>query len=261
MKNFLKNHLKDGIIILWIGLFLQTVGQALSVYIYGSELGTTFFLNFDFSETHSQYIERFFATMVFIIWGLLFFTKKYWLLIYFAIFSILLSLGSFIQNAHFDAQFSFGAHLIRYCLPIGLIFLYQNKSQGPALGRLILRWGLAMTFIFHGVEALSFHPEFIDYLIEGGQLIFHTNMTESRAKNLLTLIGILDIAVGGLIGAKNIGIVVLYMLIWGGLTAVYRPIYHGLDGILPFLIRSSHYFVPLYFLLAGKVRILELKED
>lgn len=242
--------------LLWLALFLQSLGQALSVFFYGSDIGTTFFLTFDFSEVNSQLVERGLASLIFFAWIFIFFKKKYFLNYYFVFFSFCLSLGNVIQNSNFGAQFSFGAHLIRYCLPIGLIYLSSKKDKGPAVGELFLRWGLAITFIFHGIEAISFHPDFIDYLIEGFQLIFKLRLSESIAKNLLLIIGVIDILVGAMVGARNFRPVFLYMAIWGFLTAVYRPIYHGVDGIIPFIIRSSHYFVPLYFLLAGKVKII-----
>lgn len=160
------------------------------------------------------------------------------------------------------AFFPFATQAGRIVAPIGLLLLWpkrdpeQERKDEPAefdnkqldlkLGIAVLRIGIALTFISHGIEAVQHAPKFIDMLIVSFDRILEIDLPQSTAEMMLTAIGWIDIAVGVLVVAGRFRSVVLYMAFWGLITAFARVTTFGVErGWIPMAIRFAHFGVPL----------------
>ena len=140
-----------------------------------------------------------------------------------------------------------GALAARWLAPVAVIVLSMNKER-PA--EWLLRIGIAGTFLCHGLEAVFHNPQFIDYLIRGGQLLAGARVEETAATTLLTAIGVLDIAVAlAILVPKRLRAVAFWMALWGFLTAASRVLYMGWGNWPEALMRVTNGAVPLTLLL------------
>jgi hypothetical protein len=236
--------------LLLVALCLQVLAQCLEVYLYGSPISTTFFLNLDLEDYLADYIESALCSFTLICMILFLFMRQTFLLWIPAIWSFSLAASSLIQAADIGYEFVMGAHLARILLPISLYYLLRQTDKDDKIGFGLLRLAIASTFIFHGIEALLLKPLFVDYILEGASSLFAFEMVETTAYNWLYLIGVLDILVGlGALFFRSIN-VFIYMAVWGLITAACRYLYHGDLGILPMLIRSAHWSIPLFLAFA-----------
>lgn len=107
----------------------------------------------------------------------------------------------------------------------------------------ILRIAVFGTFLGHGVFALGVKPDWIPYLVTVG-------FSAETAKQLMPVIGVIDLVVAFLALARPYRIVFLYAFTWAFLTASIRPI-SGLP-IWDFVERAANWSAPLaYLLLVG----------
>ena len=155
-------------------------------------------------------------------------------------------------------------------MPLIIFFIARDKSiKGMSL--IIARVSIAFAFIFHGLFAINFRHEMI--IFDHARPGHFTEMVmlslgidqESLANSILVIAGILDFISAALIFCKgtprNIGL--LYMLIWGSLTAMARPwsrfdsyeIVESLNIWIPeMLYRAPHFMIPVCLLLALKIK-------
>jgi hypothetical protein len=145
-----------------------------------------------------------------------------------------------------------GSLAARYVAPVALIALSQGKRR-PA--EWLLRAGAAATFFCHGLEALLHNPQFLDYLIRGGQLLLHTRVEESSARLTLLLIGTVDVAAAvAILLPRRLRAVAAWMAFWGLLTAAARILYMGWANWPEALIRVTNGAVPLTLALLWSAR-------
>lgn len=161
-------------------------------------------------------------------------------------------------------------HASQFCMPLIIFFIARDKSiKGMSL--IIAKVSIAFAFIFHGLFAINFRHEMIifdharpGHFTEMVMLSLGINQ-ESLANSILVIAGILDFISAALIFSKgtprNIGL--LYMLIWGSLTAMARPwsrfdsyeIVESLNIWIPeMLYRAPHFMIPVCLLLALKTK-------
>lgn len=101
----------------------------------------------------------------------------------------------------------------------------------------ILRIAVAGEFLGHGIFAIQGKKDWINWFSYFGINDFET------AKNLLFVIGVMDIILAILILIKPVRIILLWMAIWGFFTAVIRPIV-GMP-IWDFVERFANWGAPL----------------
>jgi hypothetical protein len=137
-----------------------------------------------------------------------------------------------------------------------LLIRARTRPESGGLSALA-RLAVAGTFVGHGLYAAGIHPvpgPFID------MVILHFGVTESSARHMLLLFGLLDFAVGAamLLPHRLARFFLLYAAIWGGLTALARIGWHfdaGRPGlgwdiwISEVLMRAPHAGIPLWLLL------------
>ena len=114
------------------------------------------------------------------------------------------------------------------------------SSPTPDRIKWVLRIAVFGTFLGHGVFALGVKPDWIPYLTTVG---FSVEM----AKQLMPVIGSIDLIVAFLALARPFRVVFLYAFIWAFLTAAIRPL-SGLP-IWDFVERAANWSAPLVYLM------------
>lgn len=105
----------------------------------------------------------------------------------------------------------------------------------------VLRIAVAGEFLGHGVFALQGKAQWIKWFGVFG-------ITDAGlATNLLTIVGVLDVALAILILIKPVRLALLYMAFWGLWTALLRPIVG--EPIWDFVERWANWGAPLGLLL------------
>jgi len=154
------------------------------------------------------------------------------------------------------ALFPFLTQAARISAPLGLLLLVswggkdRSGEQRAGVATSLMRWAIGVTFFAHGVEALQHHPAFIDLLIGTAWRLFGAGLPQSGAERLLTIIGVLDVAIALACVATKIRGVLWWMAIWGGITAVSRTTAFGFEiSWHQMLVRMPHVGVPIVVVL------------
>ncbi|RYZ55134.1 MAG: DoxX family membrane protein [Proteobacteria bacterium] len=122
--------------------------------------------------------------------------------------------------------------------------------------RLLLRFGLALTFITHGIEALLKYPGFVAAITQVNQTLLPAIYSESLTNNLLVVIGVVDVMVGLLVLFRPSRTALVYMAVWGGLTALSRVAISPYEGMFEAMIRAPHFMLPLLIMIIEGQRTL-----
>lgn len=101
---------------------------------------------------------------------------------------------------------------------------------------IVLRIGIFMTFLGHGVLAVNGKLNWIPYLEVVG-------IPHELAQKLIVIIGYLDIIVASVVLFKPYKVVVIWAAIWAFSTAVIRPV--SGEPIWDFVERGANWAVPL----------------
>lgn len=139
---------------------------------------------------------------------------------------LVLAIATNLQGGAPHAELAPIAHAARFGAPIGL-WLWSRGRRGFAEG--VLRVCIAATFAAHGYEALQHSPRFIDILIPFGRRHFDLRLTEAEARQVLTVIGAVDVLAALAVLATRLRSIAAYMAVWGLATALSRPMAWGLE--------------------------------
>jgi len=144
------------------------------------------------------------------------------------------------------------ANVLRYLAPLALLPLVVGHRRialqaehRRSISSWILRIGLAVVFVTHGIEALKLHPGFIDLIIGSGRSLFGWSISERAAGNALRVIFVVDLIVAGLILIRTWTPLLAWMALWGFATALSRSISLGFESYPEILLRASHFLAPL----------------
>ncbi|CAN5378932.1 hypothetical protein BH23BAC1_BH23BAC1_49860 [soil metagenome] len=250
------NAWEKALILLRFAVFIQCLG-----FFFTTKTGTSIegllFMEYRLPQAQAKSIELW-AGYTFLILGvaqLLWISPIIW-------FSLVIEtfLLAWIIRQHGGNPFSdlaVLAYAVRYLTPLGLIFLLWSKKHFHNIGFWILILGLSITFITHGYEAISLHPVFLDYLITSAKNILNWNLQESTASNILRIIGFIDILMALLLVITRNKYILIWLAIWGFLTAFSRITELGWGMYPEVLVRVAHFCVPLALLLFKKVKKLD----
>ncbi len=150
------------------------------------------------------------------------------------------------------------AMAIEHVLQMGLPILFLMAFRKPEASRTWIRMATilaAMTFLGHALYAVGFHTVPLNFKLMTQGLL---GVSENGAIIFLAVVGWLDIvaAVGVFFKPARIPSL-LYMIAWGGLTALARVASHfdttsdslGLDPwLVETLVRTPHWLIPLLLL-------------
>lgn len=163
----------------------------------------------------------------------------------------LIVLGFAMLYAWFDqvwypwlTPIAWGARLV---LPLGWVALHVGERR---IARRVLIVGIVATFAAHAIEALLLKPAFIDYILGTSRRFGVTSTTQSDAHTMLYAIGVADLLACVLVlvpKTRRIGLI--WMAVWGAVTAFARPTTYGSHGLLEAAIRVAHVGVPVTILM------------
>jgi hypothetical protein len=124
----------------------------------------------------------------------------------------------------------------------------------PRLAIPILRAAASLTFIGHGVQALTLQPIFVAYLQHTGGLV-GLPVSDGGAAIMLRVIGTVDVVVAlALLLRGPRPLAAGYMSGWGTITALARIVYAGPAGIVDALVRAGNAGAPLVLWLGWRAR-------
>ena len=153
----------------------------------------------------------------------------------------------------------FAEQAVRIGAPLGLLLWIlipwerrssENDRQSPELSCWLelpiwlLRLCAASTFLAHGYEAWIHHPPFIDLIIGAG-LSVGWRIEQAAAEQMLVAIGAIDFVLSAMLLLGRFRSVVLYMSMWGLLTASSRIVHSGFGAYFETLMRAANAGAPL----------------
>ncbi|WP_103069198.1 hypothetical protein [Aquimarina sediminis] len=118
----------------------------------------------------------------------------------------------------------------------------------------LLRLGVFLTFLGHGILSIGKNPHWIPYIEAIG-------MSRNVSLKLLTIIGCLDVIVALIILIKPNKYVILWAFVWAFSTALIRPI--SGESIWTFIERGSNWVTPLvlyFYIIEVKPLSIESKK-
>ncbi len=145
--------------------------------------------------------------------------------------------------------------MMRLTLPIAAMLLFQSLEITRAWAIQIMRLATALTFAAHGLKALLADPHFIDFLLVFCRRLGFAGVGEAQATTALHVIGTIDVLLAAHLFALKLEfnrMVLVWMAIWGAVTAFARITYGGWGNGHEVLIRSAHFTMPLALLLLAK---------
>jgi hypothetical protein len=247
-KNLIFRLLKFALLLQCIGVFFHLLG--------GSAIETMLFMEVGMKQGNAKSVEKIIA-WVFLLLGFWAFLKSNKpLLVIISIMTLLLAFIIKRQGGSPFTEWSIPAHMVRILLPIGILFFNSEKKK-LTLSYYILLSGLVITFLTHGLEALSLHPRFLDYLILSLEHTVDWKIKQIHAENMLRIIGTMDIIVAILAVFFPKKPVFVWLAFWGLLTAFARVTELGIGMYPEVLIRASHFFVPLVLLLINEKKLVK----
>ncbi len=115
---------------------------------------------------------------------------------------------------------------------------------------LLLRIGVFLTFLGHGINAILIKPNWI-------HLITSFGVSTNFAIHAMPIIGVIDVLVAFSILIYPIPKVIIWAVFWAFITALSRPL--SGEPILEFIERGSNWIVPLVlFMLIKQNRSVEI---
>tara|TARA_Y100001954_G_scaffold113515_1_gene122868 strand:- start:117 stop:911 length:795 start_codon:yes stop_codon:yes gene_type:complete len=239
--------------LLTIGFMVQFTAWFLEGWMYGTSYGR-FFLFQGLKDQNGIFLERILLCTALLSFFGLFSEKKpqwSWLLFIYPSLEIINVFLMVSDSQKPGVEFSFLASMGRVGFPIALYFLIKSQFSFTKFIENIFGIFIGLTFIGHGLKALIQEPEYQDYLyFLFGLLPTNTFPPYSLITNSLNTIGVIDILLGIIIILKPCHKkILLYLCLWGFLTATLRPLYSGSDGLLPFFLRIPHWLIPLSLLI------------
>lgn len=145
---------------------------------------------------------------------------------------------------------------LRYSVPVAALLLFKSGKVCKERSVRIMRIAIALVFAAHGIKALLAEPQFLDFLLVTSRRL-GWGMDEGQSLMLLHMIGTVDLIVAAhllfLRPVCNRG-VLLWMAVWGAITAFSRITYGGWGNWHEVMIRTSHLLVPVVLYLLYRWR-------
>lgn len=122
----------------------------------------------------------------------------------------------------------------------GMLRIVKNTQ----LIKYILRFGIACTFVGHGMNAIAVKPNWIPLLT-----VYGFSVEQSRM--IMPVIGILDVIVALLVLIYPMRMVIRWAIFWTFSTALTRVI--AGEGVWEFIERGANWTAPLALLLLNEL--------
>ncbi len=227
--------------------------HAIGLWIVGfgsrqTHLGNFLFMVLEFPHGEAVLLERWFVSAFLLTAVLAFVRPRWWTLVPIAGYILFEAWAGYFQGGYRFSELTLGAHALRWATPLAMIGLAL-----PALSRTwqlawtdwILRGAIATVFVVHGWECLQGYPLFADLIIGTSRNLLGIGIAEATAFRIMTVIGVLDLAVAAVILLRPHPSILLWAAFWGGLTALSRITSLGTGYYVEVLVRASHLLAPL----------------
>jgi hypothetical protein len=164
------------------------------------------------------------------------------------IYLLLLSYYKGVNGGAMFSELSIPAHATRWlpCFALWgwLAWTPKIKERQMRLTTWLLVIATSLTFSIHGHEAIMINPRFVD-LLYGVFERFSIPLSETVCHTLLWIIGLMDVIFAVLILWVRKKSLLLWMAVWGALTAFSRPLAFGFIFWEESLLRIGNCLVPL----------------
>ena len=141
------------------------------------------------------------------------------------------------------------SHAVRIGSLLALALLAGRRDpERPPLGVAagwVLLLGTSLTFVGHGIEALRHSGPFVDLMIGTVRRWTDLRLTQATAEDLLTVIGLQDLLLAGLLLLRRWRWIAGWMAFWGIVTALSRVTAMGMDSWYETVLRLANGGVPL----------------
>ncbi len=241
--------------LLLAALFFQIIAQAYDGLKHSTSVNSILFMNIGLSDGAANFLEQVLLFILIASFPAYIIGKKKIFLWYMSLWSLALPVSTFFLHSNFGYQFALFSQFARVALPLSLLLLDNLKGRDD--WALILRIGIAATFFGHGLEALSLHPKFLDFLMDFSEVYLGFELLQNHAYTILYVIGVIDLAVALLALVTRFNMIFLYMALWGLITAICRITYFEGSGIMPFMVRSAHWVIPLVLFLYFRNKLID----
>lgn len=231
-----------------VGLFAVVFGR------HQSHFGDYLFLVIGMPHTQAFFIEKIAVTVFLLITiaGVLR-PRTYLLLPVFA-YILFEAYAGYYQGGYQFSDWTLATHALRYITPLALLALFLPVNRNFTHTRWLrtagwlLRLGLFLVFLSHGLESFLGNPRFIDFLIGTSGNLMNVRISETIATQILQVIGVVDIIVAVALLIRPWKAILWWMAFWGLLTAFSRITTLGWGAYFEVLLRASHILAPLALL-------------
>lgn len=248
-------------VLVYLTACLQVVGYSFKALKTGSSFAQYLHLNTTLDPAWATNINQIYVGLMITALVLAFFRWSPWP---FYVIGTLFLIDSIFRTAlgqEATSALAIPGECARYLWFLAIGFALRNARTldieiGLPSVRLLLRLGLALTFITHGFEALLQHPGFLDLVMQANQSLIPQQNSTVLATNLLLLIGVIDLLVGLVVLFRPSRTALVYMAFWGAITAFSRMIFAPYSGVFEALIRAPHFMLPLLIMIIEGQRTL-----
>ncbi|MCP4912419.1 MAG: hypothetical protein GY909_04815 [Oligoflexia bacterium] len=240
-----------------LSLALCLLGQLFLAFSYGTTINGFQFLLLDFSDSFATSIDMLLCLGVAIATiALLFYSNFKYAAYFISAWFITLGITKTVLHGSFGWEVATLAYGARYMLPL-VIYFYAINQKEKAIR--LAQFGIALTFVGHGIEAMMLHPGFLDYMYDFSEVYLGIIPTQNIVETTLFFIGMLDILVGFAVIFNRNKYLLWWLAFWGILTAGSRLTYHGMEGWYEFILRSPHYLLPIFLYQTRRYRLTSFK--
>jgi len=240
------------VLVLKFGMAALLLGTAIIGLRYEGPVFSYLFVWRGWSESNALMVERGGAWLLIVsIFGV--FIRPLWPLLLAAALWLVISILVKVGDYEWHPWMLPGAHGIRYLLPIALALIALRRREDVAI--FLVRLGISLTFLSHGLEAIWLKPGFVDFILIGADVTIGTVWDQSTAESILLTIGVVDVLVAvALWLPKAQRPIALWMAFWGGVTAFARIVCGGWPKYPDTLLRMVHVAAPLALFLYWTAR-------
>lgn len=253
--------------ILNLAILLHAFGLFITFFRgYPTNFGTYMFMVLEIDHAKATSIETL-TVSIFLFLSVvnIFFTR------FFTLFPVFLYIffeawAGYYQGGYLFSELTFGAQALRYLTPVSVLVLAAwpftkilSDTKRAIVTSWILRIGIAVVFITHGVECLLKSPQFIDLIIGSGNNLLGIRASEATALQIMQVIGIVDILVAIVILINPNKPILLWALFWCLITALSRMTALGIGAYTEVLMRASHIFAPIVVYILNRPYLFKRK--
>lgn len=229
-----------------VTLMVQCAGALGTAIKKGTALHTTLFLNLDFPDLATRWVDQGLAVGGILAAAICLARPSRALAMYLIAYAVALAGCGWIQGASYFAGMTIPAWAARMAAPVALLLaMWEHPKARDAL-MWVVRVGVAVTFLAHGIEAVRHQPSFQNLIMATEHRWIGVGIPQAAMERALDVIGVVDLVVAALLlSGRRWKIVAGYMSMWGFVTASSRLTAWGWSGLDATALRAAHGALPL----------------